>query len=409
MAQRNQQMKRNRYWAPAGILLAVIALAGVVYMVRASADDLLYQAARLVADSTGGHAIVDFTIETPEKSGSGTVEVWGRWPEKAETEGNGADGHDLAFRIEVLESSLEDAAGIVAVSDGQQVWLWNPAKNTVYVGTRDELKARIAEHRDGYAQEAEGRAPFDYPDRADGDWPESPEEAVDRLLEYFAAERDGTEVIAGIPAHHLRLIPIPEQMPEELRANGGLLNVWLRAADSAPLAIEYADGAVGYGKAVATVLEINAGLDDSLFTFAIPEGASVVNLADLEPQPMSLERATELAAFDVLTPGELPQPARLEEVLEMRGAVVQRYRLPDGRRFTVAQGPAEADPANAAGAGQAARGESETLIVRNTEGALFSSEDGAQALLTWTEGDVTFWIGGDLTPDEVVTIANSLR
>jgi hypothetical protein len=40
---------------------------------------------------------------------------------------------------------------------------------------------------------------------------------------------------------------------------------------------------------------------------------------------------------------------------------------------------------------------------------LYSDDDGARSLLTWTEGGVTFWVGGDLTPETAVDIANSLR
>jgi len=109
-----------------------------------------------------------------------------------------------------------------------------------YKKQREELKAKMAEH-----QESHDHSQFDRPDYNPEEWPETPEEAVDKLLEYFTAERDGGENVDGTDVNKLRLIPIPEQVPEEMRANGGLLNIWLRASDNAPLAAEYAGGAVG--------------------------------------------------------------------------------------------------------------------------------------------------------------------
>ena len=47
-------MKQNRYLIPLGSLLAVLALGALVMMVRASADDMLYQAAEYLLFHIGG-------------------------------------------------------------------------------------------------------------------------------------------------------------------------------------------------------------------------------------------------------------------------------------------------------------------------------------------------------------------
>lgn len=385
-------MMRTRRIIPVGILLALVALAAVVVMVRASANDMLQQSARLLAEATDGHAVVTFEMDAPEQSGSGTVEIWGQWDA-------GPDG-EPAFRLEVLETSLDKGAGMVAVSDGAQFWIWNPEENTVYTGTAAEMRARMAAR----AAEFEGdfdHSEFDPADYEDVDMPETPEEAVDRLLEHVEAERAGSEDVAGTAADKLRLIPIAEKMPDELRANGGLFNVWLRASDMAPLAFEYTGGAVGYAKVTATRLELNQGIDPAIFTFEIPEGAEVVNVADLEPETLSLDEAAETAEFPVLSPATLPDGARLLDVTEVRGAVVQRYAAADGGRFTVAQGPA--------GAAEAPTDSGVLVTVRGVDGLLYTDDDGARALLTWAEADVIFWIGGDLTPDAALALANSLQ
>ena len=384
-------MKRNRYLLPLGAMMAVLALAAVVMMARASADDMLHQAASLLANAQTGHAIVEVQLDMPDESANGTVEIWGQR--------NAGPKGEPAFYVEVLETSKAEARGMVMVGDGDQVWIWNPNKKTVYVGTREELKAKMAEH-----QVSHDHSQFDRPDYNPEEWPETPEEAVDKLLEYFTAERDRGEDVAGTDVNKLRLIPIPEQVPDEMRANGGMLNIWLRASDNAPLAAEYAGGAVGYGKATATKLELDIAPPVGIFTFNIPEGAEVVNLADIEPpepQSLTMEEATAVADFSVLTPTDLPAEARLEDITEVRGAIVQRYRLADGERFTIAQG--------AATAADTPGDNGEAVVVRGVDGLLFSDDDGQRSLLTWLEGDVTFWIGGDLTADEVLAIAESMR
>jgi outer membrane lipoprotein-sorting protein len=382
---------RRKLILPLGALFAVVALIAVVMMVRASADDLLHQSARLLADATDGHAVLSFEFTAPEKSGSGTVEVWGR----KEASPNG----EPAFHMEILAASGEGAesVGSIAVSDGTQVWFYRPVINTVYVGTVEEMKARMKE---GHGEELTGH---DLPDYDEAEMPQTPEEAVDKLLEYFTAERAGTTETAN----QLRLVPIPEQMPDEFRANGGLLDIWLRIDDSAPLGVEFSGAAVGSGKITASVLELRKAGEppifaDDVFTFDIPEGSEVIPLADLEPPSLSLEEASEVAAFDVLAPDYLPAAARLEGINEVRGAVVQRYRLPDGASFTIAQG---AD--SAARTPEGADGEAVT--VRGLTGTLYQDDGGTRTLLTWNDGKVTVWIGGDLTAETAIKIANSLN
>lgn len=387
-------MKRNRYLLPLGALLAVLALGAFVWMVRANADDMLHQSARLLANSAGGHAVVDMAVSMPDESASGLVEVWGQ-------RDAGPEG-EPAFHLVVLESTKPQAVGMTVVSDGTQVWIWNRDENTVYVGTHEELKAKMAEYHDQY-----DHSDVDRPEYDESEMPQTPEEAVDKLLEYFNAELDGNAEVYGEFAEVVKLIPIPEQMPEEFRANGGWMNVWLAADDYAPLGFEYTGGAVGSAKVMMRKLqlftEINADtFPAGTFTFDIPDGAEVVRLAELEP-PASLseEEAAAAVGFDVLTPQTLPGAARLEGISEVRGAVVQRYRLPDGERFTIAQGPASA--ADAPG------DNGQPVTVRGTAGLLFIDDDGQRALLTWSEGENTFWIGGDVTAEQALAIAESLQ
>ena len=88
---------------------------------------------------------------------------------------------------------------------------------------------------------------------------------------------------------------------------------------------------------------------------------------------------------------------------QIGGAVVQRYNLPDGLSFYVAQGaslpmdpPAEATS-------------SETVTVRGVQGTMYSNEEGNRSLLAWNEGELFLLVGGDVTPDQALAVAESLQ
>ena len=103
------------------------------------------------------------------------------------------------------------------------------------------------------------------------------------------------------------------------------------------MAVAYTGGSLGEFSATVLEFEINAGVDEALFTFDIPAGAEVVTFADLEPQSLTLEEAGQSAEFEFLTPAETPPGATLVDILEVL-AIVQRYTLPEGGSFTIAQG-----------------------------------------------------------------------
>lgn len=378
------------------ILLALVVLAGTAVAIGAfvipTAQDLLVQSLQTSQTITDGHAIVEVSLDVPERAMSGTVEAWGHLDA-------GPNG-EPAFRVEVLTADEADLIGTIAVSDGTQFWVWNPAENVVLTGQFEELYARLAEEMAGQDFDHNGEPEGDLDET---DMPETPEEAVAKLLEYFTAERAGSDVIGDTAVNTIRLIPIPEQMPEEVRAAGGLLNVWLRDGDSAPVGIEYTGSALGSGVARATFLEINQGVADAVFTFTIPEGATVINAADLEfPDKEALEEAAAIEPdFDLLSPTSLPAEATLRETTNVGGAIVERYGLPDGRSFTIAQGRTDVNLAPAEGG--------ESITVRGVAGMVYTDEEDGRTLLNWSDGDIQYWIGGDLTSEEALAIAESLQ
>ncbi len=375
------------------VLLLLAATAGLAAaMIIPSAEELLTGSLETLETVTDGHAIVEATVNMPDRTVNGSFEMWG----KLDVGPNG----EPAFRLEVLTASEAGLAGLTAVSDGSQFWLYDPNENSVVVGTAEEMAPLLAERLAEHEGQWQPGGEFD-PDQMDK--PETPAEAVAMFLEYFTAERDGQEEVAGSNAYRLRLVPIPEQMPDELRAAGGFLNLWLRAGDQLPLAAEFAESALGYARVEATLAEINTGLETSVFTFNIPEGVEIIQAAEKLAEMDNFEQSQEAVTFEVLEASQLPEGAVAAERQQVGGAVVQRYDLPGGLSFVIAQGPAmpQDPPAEATS--------SETVTVRGVEGTLFSNDDGSRSLLAWSEGELFYLVGGDLGPDQALAIAESLQ
>jgi outer membrane lipoprotein-sorting protein len=373
--------KKKTSWLVVGAIVLLAATVSAFVMVQPTAKELLIETLETTKTIDNAHALVEIVLDRPEENVSATVEVWGRHDES----GPGA------FRLEVLDTDKDEAIGAVVVSDGQTLWAYSPAKGKVFVGTVEEAKSAMQEKqpmRDNFDMDE-----FDHPENA--------EEAVDKLFEYFEVKRTGSESMAGGDAYQLELKPIPEQMPNEYAAVGGLVYLWINKSRSVPLAAAYTGGSMGEASLTAVELEVNEGVDEALFTFEIPEGVEVVGFADIQPESLTLDEAAASAEFDILTPEATPEGATLVDVLDVRGTIVQRYNLSDGGSFSIAQGESDGTPEPST--------EEQAVEVRGVAGSLFVSEDGDRALLTWSEDGLHFYIAGDLTPDQALAMAESLK
>ena len=373
--------KKRKIQLAAGGVILLAALVSAFVIMQPSAKDILTQTLETSKTIEDAHAILNIRVDSPEEKASATVEVWGRHEEEG----------PRAFRLEVIETDKEEAVGGVIVSDGETVWVYSPAKGKVFTGTAEEAKAAM-EEKQPLGEEF---------DKEEFEHPENAEEAVEKLLEYFEAQRTGTETIADANAYQLELKPIPEQMPAEYTAVGGLLNLWIDQSRSVPLAVAYTGGSMGEIRITALEFEINQGVDGALFSFEIPDGVEVVGFADMKPESLSLDEAAASAEFDFLTPDTVPDGATLIEVFNVKGMIVQQYTLPEGGSFTVAQGQT--------GEAEKPSTEEQAVEVRGVAGSLFVSEENDKVLLSWTEGEVSFYVAGNLTAEQALEIAESLK
>ena len=374
-------MKRRNILLLIGVVVLIAALVSGFVLMQPTAENILVKTLETLETIDNAHALVEINIDTVEKDESAKLEFWGRRSE----DGPGA------FRIVVHESSDKKAAEAIVVSDGENLWAYAPAEGKVFVGSAEEAKEMMAE-----------KHPFkDDFEQGEYEHPENPDEAVEMLLEYFEVNLSDTELVVDTPARLLILNPIPEQMPAEYAAVGGLINLWVDENRSLPLAVEFTGSSFGKGKITVSDLQINAGIDESLFTFEPPADAEIVTLAELRPKSISLAEAAASADFELLTPSETPDGATLVDVLDVKGAIVQRYTLPDGGSFSIAQGSSEDITKSSE--------DMQTVNVRGVSGSLLVSDDGSKVLLTWTDGNLYFSVAGVLTPEQALMIAESLQ
>lgn len=374
------KLKNNRFII-AGVTLLIVILAAVLIL-QPSAKDILQKTLETSKTINSGHFIADLEFTTPEQNGVGKIELWAQ-----HDEGTGM------FRMEVLESSREEANGAVIVSDGETLWAYSPDQNKVYTGTLEEAKAAFEENQSHLED-------FDY-SIDDFEHPEDAEEAIEMLFKYVDAKKAGTETIANSSAYQIELRPIPEKMPAEYTVVGGIINLWIDKSRSIPLALSYTAGAMGEISIIAIEAEINQAIDKSMFSFDIPVGAEIIQLVDLIPESLSIEDAIDSSEFELLLLEDLPEGATLVDVISIQGVIVQRYTFEDGGSFSVNQGLTAEIPNPPT--------EMETVTVRGVSGNLFVSKDNDRVLLSWLEGEVHFFVAGDITAEQAISIAESLK
>ncbi len=352
-------------WA---ILLAVVlalggsGLAFAAFNATPAPPDILTRAVTTLKNAQDGHAIVQIQGTTPDKSGSATVEVWA----KKLSDGSG----NYKFRAEVRDASEAQAKGVIAVSDGKQFWVYDPAQNTVHTGPVDQMN------------QAGNK---------------SPQDLVQELLDYSTATLAGTETVNGHSTYKLQLVP-NDKAPQA--ATGATGQVWIDQSSYLPWQANVNAGSMGQGQVMAQVLQLNVGVPDSLFQLQIPAGAKVVQVQDLKPQHVTLGDAQKTAGFPVLQPSYVPSGATLVDVLQTGHTVVLKYESSHGS-FAIVES-AERNGKRPSGSGT-------SVQLRGTAGTLVTNKAGNGVMLYWMESGREYSVGGALSSQDAVKVAESLK
>ena len=119
---------KGKVWLAFSLLLVLsLALAGCGQKI--TAEEIVAKMQETVENTRDAHAVVTGSVDVQGIEMSATVEMWEKSPNRV--------------RVEVLETSQADLAGTVLVSDGQQAWIYEPARNRVTVGTMADIETPL--------------------------------------------------------------------------------------------------------------------------------------------------------------------------------------------------------------------------------------------------------------------------
>jgi outer membrane lipoprotein-sorting protein len=358
-------MMKKGTWLAVGLLAALaLLLAGCGQ--RITAEEIVAHVQETVANTQDAHAVVSASVNAQGIEMSATAEVWEKSPSK--------------LRAEVLDSSQAEYDGTVLVTDGRQAWYYNPAQNTVMAGPVDEVETPLPQQMIGEMQDL-----------------------IQAVLDASNVELAGEETVAGHEAYKLILTPKEGEGDEEatIFPGNGTATLWVDKEQWFVLKATYEAGSFGQGSMEVQSFELNPGLSDDLFTFDVPEGATVVDVESQQPVPLTLEEARAQAEFPLLVPAYVPGRATLVEVFKTGGSIILRYDHSPDVSFALVQGPDPSAPP--------VGGDAQQLTIRGQAATAVTDETGGNTFLYWIEDGLFFTIAGHLPLDEAIQVAESLQ
>lgn len=353
---------KHRIWIALGLLLVLsLALAGCGE--RITAEEIVARMQETVENTQDAHAVISASVNVQGIELSATAEVWEKSPNKV--------------RAEVLEASEPDLVGSIVVSDGQQGWSYEPARNVVRVGAAGEIETPLPQEMLTELRDV-----------------------IQAVLDVSDVELAGEETVLDHKAYKLTLSP-KEDAEQSFLPGDGTATLWVDQEQWIILKAEYEGGTFGQGSMEVQSFELNPGLSDDLFTFTVPEGATVLDVEAQKPVPLTLDEAREQAGFSLLVPEYVPAGATLIEVFRVEDSFVLRYDHSPEVSFTVIQGPELASPPPL--------GQAQNVSVQGQSGTAITDEAGGTTFLYWTDGDVTVTVAGRISLDEALQVADSLK
>jgi outer membrane lipoprotein-sorting protein len=351
----------NKRWFIGLSVLVVIALLLGGCQRRPTAEEIVAKLKEVEASTEDAHAVLEFSAKGQGVEEDLVVEVWEKKPNK--------------FRAEVLEANDSELVGAISVTDGRQVWMYEPGKNEVVV---DEV---------GPDEPSSFREAFQHM-----------EDMIRQALDATNAKLIGEEDVAGVATYKLELTPREDDetfLPADSKAT-----LWVDQERWVVLQAHFSSGVAGEGRMRVRSFELNTGIADDRFQFQIPEGAKVTKAEDKQPQPLTLDEARAQADFALLVPTYVPEGVTLIDVLTVDGAFILHYDH-SMTSFSVTQGLSE-------GVREAPTGQKTEAIVRGQTANLITDGMGNN-FLTWVEEGVTITIAGRISQDEILKVAESLQ
>jgi outer membrane lipoprotein-sorting protein len=319
------------------------------------------------------HAIADISIVGPGLNGAIKSEIWSLAPDKN--------------RTVVLQSNVgQFGSGTITVSDGKQIWQYNPQQKVVY-------NAQIS--ASATATPTTGNAASDQ------------SQMIFNLVRSVFTHSNATLVSssATINGHAVYDIAITSQAQSSGSATNSITysgDIFLDKTTRLPLRVTIHVQGLGQITLDLPMLTLNQQLDQSLFTFTPPPGIKV------QPFPtdtsatgaLTLAQAQQQAGYHLLS---IPASATTYKLLSVDalGAPGNQvyslnYQTQSGIKFTIAQSKALA---NLPVSGQ-------HISLRGTTATV--STAGGTPSISWTEKSIGIQVVGPLSASQLTAIANLL-
>ncbi len=318
------------------------------------------------------HGIFDVTVVGPGLNGSVNTEVWHEAPGKS--------------RTVVLQSTITQiATGTVTVTDGKQVWQYDPAKHVVYTGS--------ASNNNGTPTSGPGIG-------------QDQNESIMNIVQSVFAHGNGKLVSSNASINGHAAYDISVESPASGGTSSSNFNyfgdAYLDKTSLLPLRVKLTIQGLGQVTLNLPSLVLNQPIDANLFTFVPPSGVKVLPFpknTTPDTGTITLAQAQQEAGYHLLSiPASQSQyQSQGVDVLGAPGNQIFTLNYVKGNTtFAISEGKSLA---NLPTSGQ-------HLSLRGTT-AILSSSSGTTTL-TWTEKGVGIQIAGQLSNAEIVAIANLL-
>ena len=367
----------KRVWVLSALVLVTsLLLAGCGQKI--TAEQIVAKMRETAASTADAHAVVKVDMNAMGVDLSVTAEVWEKSPN--------------SVRAEVVDASEPDLKGTILATDGQQVWLYDPAKNRVEVGAAGDMDMPLPQ-----------------------ELLSSMQGMIQQVLDASNVELVGEESVAGHDTYKLTFSP-KEGSNQQIFPGNGVATVWVDQERWITLKATYEASSLGQGTIEVLSYELNPGVPDSRFHLEISEGTEVIEVEAEEPVPLTLDEAESQATADgysLLVPVYVPEGAKLIEVFKTGGTIILRYDHSQQVSFTVIQGltalPGEQLPHLSALGESKLPVESAVTTVRGQEATVIADKAGGNTLLYWTENGATLAVAGHISLEEAVKVAESLQ
>jgi len=319
---------------------------------RLSGAEVIHLAQQALAAHRAWHLILDIEIDTDMIKDTLSVEVWQEQPSQV--------------KLVVLEAQSPQLRQLAFATDGTESLSFSPHRSEVTVGPVDLVKMPSV---------------------------------LDSLIDAYS------DWILRADAYQARVVAIERQeglvvYNVTLPLDQGNASYWIDARDWLVRKITYEDDYLGRGTITVRWVEGADDWPDSTFDLAIPDGVPITEVSIKEDDPLTLQGAQAAVSFSLRVPTYPPIEDHPDSVLayQIGQNIVLVYTGEPA--FTLSQGLEMESAPDAEGT---------QVSVAGKEAMLFQDEQGGGRLLMWQEGDIQFSLAGNLVPEELVRIAESLE